>query len=166
MQTVRPLNLMDVDNLVREFIKEREQGIATLHRVHYKNGNQVSLRALKEELVEELRTGCVTFLNKDSPIEELNNYLFYIVNAYCKKMALPVIKQKAEYICPGCAFLSKEHIELNYNKVLRCEECAYELKVCQDPQRLYFFNTFAIHNKHGYHCPDCQRFIPHPSDNS
>lgn len=167
MQAIRPLNLMDVDFLVEEFIKEREQGIAALHRMHFKGGDQLSLRALKEEIVEELRTGCVTFINKEAPIEELNNYLFYIVNAFCKKMSRPsTAKQKAEYICPGCVFLGKEYSALLFDKVFKCDECEYALKETVDPKKQHFFGTFSIHNKHGYHCPDCQRFIPHPLDNS
>ena len=166
MQAVRSLNLMDVDSLVEDFIKDREQGIATLHRIYFKSGNQLSLRALKEELVEELRTGCVTFLNKNLDMDELNDYLFYIVNAFCKKSAQPIIKRVTEYICPGCVFLGKEYSTIDINKVFKCEECASELKICKDPKSIHFFRTFAQHNKVGYHCPDCKRFIPHPLDNS
>lgn len=166
MQAIRPLNLMDVDVLVQDFIKEREQGIATMHRIYFKSGNQLSLRALKEELIDELRTGCVTFINKDSPMEELNDYLFYITNAFCKKTAKPLVKQKAEYICPGCLFLDKECSALAISKIFKCEECFLELKETSDPKKIHFFAAFAAHNKHGYHCPDCERFIPHPLDNS
>lgn len=164
---VRSLNLMDVDSLVEEFLKEREHGIATLYRIHFKDGNQVALRALKEELRDELRTGVVTFINNGSSLEELNDYLFYIVNAVCKKLAKPNIKHKAEYICPGCVFLGKEYSVLFLNKILYCDECESELKSnSHDPKKSYFFRTFFQHNKNGYRCPDCKRFIPHPIDNS
>jgi hypothetical protein len=167
MDSARPLNLMDVDSLVQDFIEEREQSIATLHRVYYKSGNQVSLRSLKESLFDELRTGCVTFLNKEaSNIEELGAYLFYIANAYCKKSAKPEVKQKIEYICPGCVFLGKEYSILSLGKVFRCDECQSELKLSTDAKKQHFFRVFATHNKNGYHCPDCKRFIPHPLDNS
>jgi hypothetical protein len=166
MQAVRPTNLMDVDSLIQQFIEEREQSIATLHRIYFKSGNQLSLRALKEELLEELRTGCVTFLNKEAPMEELEAYLFYIVNAYCKKVAKPFVKQKIEYICPGCVFLSKEYSVLSLNKVFKCDECQSELKLTSDPKKVHFFGVFAQHNKQGYRCTDCERFIPHPLDNS
>lgn len=162
----RPLNLMDVDSLVQKFLEEREQTVATLHRIYFKSGNQVSLRALKESLIDELRTGCVTFINKEAPLEELGAYLIYIVNAYCKKSAKPEIKYKAEYICPGCVFLGKEYSEIPFNKILRCDECFVSLKEASDPKMVRFFSVFAAHNKHGYHCPDCKRFIPHPLDNS
>jgi len=159
MEAVSSLNLMDVDSLVEDFLGEREQGIATLHRIHFKSGNQLSLRALIEELKEELRTGCVTFINNGSPIDEINDYLFYIVNASCKKL-------EAEYICPGCVFLGKEYSVLYFNKVLYCDECESELKESTDPKRVYFFRTFYRHNKNGCRCPDCERFIPQPIDNS
>lgn len=166
MRIDRPLHLMDADSLVETFIKEREQGIATLHRIYFKGGDQISLRALKEELIEELRTGCVCFFNKEAPLDELNNYLFYIVNAYCKKTAKPTTKQKSEYVCPGCLYLRKDITALTLSEVFKCEECQFGLKETNDPKMVYFFSVFAIHNKQGYHCADCQRFIPHPLDNS
>lgn len=161
------LNLADVDFLLEQFLQEREQGINTLHRIHFKDGDQLSLRALKEELKEELRTGIVTFINKGSPLDEINDYLFYIVNATCKKLAKPTIKHKAEYICPGCVFLGKDYSVLSFNKVLYCDECEAELKAHEnDPKKVYFYRTFYRHNKNGYRCPDCERFIPHPIDNA
>jgi hypothetical protein len=162
-----PLNLMDVDSLVEEFLKEREQGIITLHRIYFKGSSQLSLRALIEELKEELRTGCVTFINNGAPLEEINDYLFYIVNASCKKLATPNTKHKVEYICPGCVFLGKEYGVLFFSKILYCDECELELKSnANDPKKAYFFRTFYRHNKNGYRCPDCERFIPHPIDNA
>lgn len=162
-----PLNLMDVDSLVEEFLKEREHGITTLYRIHFRDGSQIAVRALKEELKEELRTGVVTFINNGSSLDELHDYLFYIVNAVCKKLAKPSVKHKTEYICPGCVFLGKEYSVLSLNKVLSCDECEFELKDnASDPKRNYFFRVFHRHNKNGYRCPDCKRFIPHPLDNS
>ena len=158
---------MDVDSLVEEFLKEREHGIATLYRIHFRDGNQIAMRALKEELRDELRTGVVTFTNNGSPMEEINDYLFYIVNAVCKKLAKPVTKHKVEYICPGCVFLGKEYSVLYHSKILYCDECESELKSCSsDPKKDYFFRSFYRHNKNGYRCADCKRFIPHPLDNS
>jgi hypothetical protein len=162
-----PLNLMNVDSLVEEFLQEREHGINTLYRIHFKDGSQVGMRALKEELRDELRTGVVTFINNGSLLEELNDYLFYIVNAVYKKLAKPSIRHKTEYICPGCVFLGKEYSVLIFNKVLYCDECESELKAhSSDPKKAYFFRTFYRHNKNGYRCSDCKRFIPHPIDNS
>ena len=160
------LNLMDVDSLVQRFLREREQGINSLHRIYFHNSDQLSLRALNEELTEELRTGCVTFLNKALPLDELGAYLFYIANAYCKKIAIPYVKKKTEYLCPGCVFLSKDGLLTHYNKVFQCSECESELKSTTDPKKACFFRVFHRHSKNGYHCPECDRFIPHPLDNS
>lgn len=161
------INLVDVDSLVDMFLKEREHGITTLYRIHFKDGNQVAIRALKEELKDELRTGVVSFINNGSPMEEINDYLFYIVNATCKKLARPSVKHKAEYICPGCVFLGKEYSVLYFSKILYCDECEEELKKhTHDPKKDYFFRSFYRHNKNGYRCTDCKRFIPHPLDNS
>jgi hypothetical protein len=164
LQALTP-NLMDVDELVEQFLQERSQGLATLHRVYFHHDNQLSLRAFKEEIKEELRTGCVCFLNNSSPIDELNDYLFYIANAYCKKLANPKARSKSEYICPGCVFLGKEYSALPSSKILQCDECRSGINDV-DPTKARFFRTFYQHSKTGYRCSDCQRFIPHPLDNT
>lgn len=166
MQINSTINLMDVDVLVENFIKEREQSIATLHRIYFKSGNQISLRSLVEELKEELRTGCITFVNKESQLEELHNYLFYIANAVCKKLSKPFIKKKIEYLCPGCLYLGKDGLMTDINQIFQCDECEAELKFTTDPKKIAFFKIFHRHNKKGYHCSDCDRFIPLPIDGS
>jgi len=165
MESARPLNLMDVESLVQSFLKEHEQGIATLHSMYFKSGNQLSLRALQEGLVEELRTGCVSFINRDSPLDELDNYLFYIVNEYCKRLVTPQQKKKTEYLCPGCLFLGQENL-IFLDKIFECDECKEQLTQASDPKKIVFFKAFCCHNKTGYRCPRCERFIPHPLDNS
>jgi hypothetical protein len=166
MQTVRPDNLLEVDNLIDSFLKKHEQGIATLHRIYFHNSDQLSIRALVAELMDELRTGCVTFLNKDSSMEELDAYLFYIVNDFAKKKAASHAKRKTEYLCPGCLVSGKENLIFIINKFFRCEDCEAELRSATDPKRVAFYRTFYKHNKNGYRCSDCERFIPHPIDDS
>lgn len=160
------LNLMDVDSLVNKFIEENTLGIKTLHKIHFHNDDALSIRSLLSELTNELRTGCVTFLNKNFPIEEINSYLFYIVNSFCKAKVSNQIKKKTEYLCPGCLFLGKNNQIIIVNKIFKCNDCNSELLTVKDPKKVTFFRTFFKHNKNGYHCRDCNRFIPHPLDNS
>jgi ribosomal protein L37AE/L43A/DNA-directed RNA polymerase subunit RPC12/RpoP len=158
-------NLLDVDNLVSNFIKDNESGINTLHKVHYKTNDPLSLRALCMELESELKTGCVTFINKNSSIDELGSYLFYIANAFCKKNAKTLSKKKINYMCPACEYVGKNTI-LGNSQVLSCAKCKAELNNTSDPKKILLFNTFYRHNKSGYRCSDCNRFIPHPLNNS
>jgi hypothetical protein len=158
-------NLIEVDTLIDEFLREHKQGISTIHRIYFQNDNKVSLQALIAELIDELRTGCVTFLNKNEDMEGINSYLFYIVNAFCKKKAAPQSKKKTEYLCPGCLFLGKENL-ITLSKIFKCDDCLEELKHATDPKKVNLFRTFFKHNKLGYKCEDCERFIPHPIDDS
>lgn len=161
-------NLFDVDNLVKNFLVEHEKGIGTLHKFYYKTNDQLSLRAMIAGIEDELKTGCVSFINKGSPIDELGNYLFYIVNAFCKKNAVQVSRRKTEYLCPGCLYLGK-HTLIKMSQVLKvfkCNECSKEMNITSDPKILLVYNTFYLHNKAGYHCSDCDRFLPHPLGNS
>lgn len=161
------LNLLGIDSLVDSFLQRHAQGIATMHRIYFHNSDPLAVRALIAELVEELKTGCVTFFNKeDADADGLDPYLFYIANAFCKKKAAPKLKKKTEYLCPGCLFLGKENLIGSVNKFFRCDDCEDELKKTTDPKRVAFFRTFFKHNRIGYRCNDCERFIPHPMDDS
>lgn len=166
MTSARPENLLDVDSLIDTFIRENKQGIATIHRTYFNSDDPLAIRSLVAELMDELRTGCVTFINKDYPMEEINSYLFYIVNDYCKKKAVPQVKKKTDYLCPGCLFLGNEVLIDESNKIFKCEVCEDELKRATNPQKVSFFRTFFRHNKLGYHCHECDKFIPHPIDDS
>jgi hypothetical protein len=159
-------NLLDVDALVQKFLQEHASGIATMHRIYFHSNDQLSIRSLTAELTDELRTGCVSFINKNETMDGLHPYLFYITNAYCKKTAIPQNKKKTEYVCPGCLFQNKEVI-INYaNNYFKCIECEAELKTTSDPKKILFYRVFFKHSKLGYHCADCDRFIPHPVDDS
>lgn len=157
---------MQIDTLVETFLRDHASGIATMHRLYYHSTDELSLRALKAELVEEIKTGCITFCNKDLPLEELDPYLFYIVNDYCKKQAKPQIKKKTEYLCPACLFLGKQKIIEQFGHIFKCNDCASELNTETDPKKVFFFRTFFRHNKVGYRCQYCDRFIPQPIDES
>lgn len=162
MEALKINNLLDVDTLVEKFLIEHNQGIVTIHRINFHTNDSLSLKSLKEELVDELRTGVVTFWNKYENLDEINPYLFYIVNAFCKKKAAPLVKKKIEYLCPGCLFLGKENLISLAGNILSCDECFGELKGSTDPKHIQLFRSFAKHNKNGYRCKDCSRFIPHP----
>lgn len=157
-------NLLEVDVLVENFLTQYSQGIATMHKIFFQTDNQLSLNALIAELKDELRTGCVTFLNKgEETLEGLHPYLFYIANSFCRKMAIPKVKKKTEYLCPGCLFVGKDTL-LIYGKIFKCDDCEENLKNTIDPKKVQLFRTFFRHNKAGYKCSDCERFIPHPID--
>lgn len=166
MSIARPNNLLDVDLLIDTFLLEHQAGIATLHRIYLKNNDALSLQATIAEVMDELRTGCVSFFNKEYPTEELNSYLFYIVNAFCKKKANNITKKINSYVCPGCLFQNKNTSIGMINYIFKCEECADELKQTTDPKKILFYRSFFKHNKQGYRCSDCDRFIPHPMDES
>jgi hypothetical protein len=165
MQAARTLNLIDADMMVERFLQEHCSGVANIHHMYFQTDNQLSLYALLELLKDELRTGCVTFINKGSPLEELSIYLFYIANAFCRKLVASPHKKKSEHICPGCLFLGMATLVV-FDKTFQCEECHYQLRQTTDPKQVVFYKTFAVHNKRGYRCANCHRFIPHPLENT
>jgi len=66
------------------------------------------------------------------------------------------------YLCPGCLYLGKNNIaQLNYN-ILKCDVCFNLLKTDLSSKEINLFKTFSKHNKQGYNCPDCNRFVPRP----
>lgn len=157
------INLFDIINLVDTFLKDKNKSISSIHNYYLKSNNKLSLRSLQEELKEELKTGAISFFNKGRPIEELDSYLFYITNAYCKKKK-PKAPKKLDYVCPGCFFLGKETVIFFHNN-FKCEECEENYKNAVDSKWIVFYDTFRKHNKSGFRCCKCERFIPSPLTN-
>lgn len=156
-------NILDVELLVQQFLKTNNQGIHNIYNLFLKNSDILPFNSFIIEIVEELKKESLIFLSKkDSNIEDLNHYLLYIVNDFCKNKAIPKIKKKVNYICPGCSFLGKENLVNINNKHFQCKFCEKELIHINDPKQILFFKTFIKYNKVGYHCNDCTRFIPHP----
>ena len=128
----------------------------------------MSARSLLEKLQEELKIGCALFINKNDDLNELDSHLFYIANDFYKscKRNIDSQKKKTEYLCPGCLSLGKNAlIELD-NTIFKCKGCENSLKHTIDPKLVSFFRAFFRHNKNGYRCKDCDRFIPHPMDDT
>ena len=163
-----PTNLLNIDSMVEQFLDSHAAGIATMNKMYFSESSDLSNRALAEELKNELRTGCVTYLNKiDAEEDGLPSYLFYIANAYCKNKASAVqVKKKTSYLCPGCLVLGTENVIEYHDKIFKCHECYQELTTSKDPKLISFYRAFFKHSKIGYHCDECDRFIPHPLDDS
>lgn len=161
MEALQQINLK---NIIHEFMNKHEQGIKTIHRLYLKNDNPLSIKAFITEVSEELNKGIITFNSKNYPMDELDPYLFYIVNAVGKKKNI-VLDKTYDYLCPGCLFLGKENI-IFHHKNFECELCFYEFKHAKENHWIKFFETFKVHNKSGFKCADCEKFIPQPLDNS
>lgn len=152
------LNLLEIDNLVDAFLLDNLKGIKTIHTVHYYLADELSFKSFLSEIKEILKNGCVTFLNKNSTLEGINNYLFYIVNDYAKKHGKTKPKVKIEYICPGCDYDGHKEILLKNNFMFFCRRCKDKISL-NDPKKL-LYQCFAKHNKSGFRCKDCKKFIP------
>jgi hypothetical protein len=157
-------NLWEIDSLLDQFFQEYQTGISTLHRIHYRTDDPLSRAAFLSEVKEELCVACITFFNKQLPREELNSYLFYVVNDVAKKLAPTVpIKLKTEYLCPGCLFRKTKTVLEYYPKhLLQCQLCCQRADKAVEPSDVLLSQTFAQHKKSGFRCPECQRFIPFP----
>lgn len=78
-----------------------------------------------------------------------------------KKKNFSQVKKYIEYLCPACLFLGKEKI-VKYHNLFRCEVCEEEGKSFSDAKKTALCRVFSKHNKNGYKCEGCKRFIPHP----
>jgi len=158
-------NLLDIDKSIYFFIEKYNTGIRTIYKSFNKNFNEIEFKAFVSLLLGELRTGYVSFINNNHDPEGINDYLFYIVNSFCKKNFKPEFKKQIEYICPGCMFLGKTTVLFGW-QILSCGECHERSNLVQDPKLQELFLCFRLHNKSGYKCFDCKRFIPHPQNGS
>jgi hypothetical protein len=149
-------------DIVASFMKEFEHGISNLHNMYV---GITYNEYLMEVLTQELESQTKSLLDKGEDEEVIKPILFYHVNEFFQKNKVVIPQKKNDYLCPGCQYRGKESF-LETDKVHKCKLCTYEKLHNSDPSLDYFYSTFSIHNKSGYRCGDCKRFIPHPIDNS
>lgn len=166
---------MSIDLLVLDFLDKNNLGIKTMLNLYLPGAKDDHISSIKLSLLDKLKSKSAEFLYKnddssidDLPVDDLYTDLFYLSNEFIKASAIPETKEKnnKKYLCPGCLFNNKKNIISIYNDVFKCKNCENELRELNDSKNIYFFRTFFIHNKSGYKCRDCNRFIPHPIDNS
>jgi len=149
---------------IKNFLEDYKNGIITIHKRYLKNDNNSSIENLINETLPDLEIGYQEFISKGYPSEELNSYLFYILNERAKSKEV-VLEQTYNYLCPGCLYMGKENI-CQENLFLNCDLCFYEWKVNHSQHLKKFYETFKVHNKSGFRCLDCNRFIPKPLDDN
>lgn len=141
---------MNIEHLIDDFYIRFKDGMNKINQSSFED------KDLKLFLKEE----CVNFFEKDLDISELDWYLFYSVNDFYSKNVLPQ-KQKTEYICPACLYLGKFSI-VDEKYILSCKECFSCLKTETEPAIIKLLQMFSKHNRSGYSCNDCGRFLPQP----
>jgi len=156
------ITISDIDALVSDFISEYYSGINTIHRQYFDIHDELAVGAFIKEIEEELKNGCISFVNNNSSLDGLNSYLFYITNINAKNKSTVKYRKVAEYLCPGCLFVGRTNLLSVKGNLLVCDDCVASLKKSTDPKMIDFFKVFSKHNKRGYRCPDCNRFIPQP----
>jgi len=162
MEETSQLNLSDIDAIVQDFLERYDRGLSTLHRVSNPYATNLSFDAFISELIGKLRSGCVTFVNNNNSTEGVDSYLFYISNTFAKQLAAQSYKKTIEYLCPGCLFLCKTNLIIPTGNIFKCDECSRAYLSTTDHKKQSFFKSFKHHNKNGYKCPNCNRFIPKP----
>lgn len=141
---------MNIDFLIDDFYIRFKEGLTNI------NQSFIQDKSLKDSLKKE----CVDFLEKDLELGELDWYLFYSVNNFYSKNVLPS-KQKTEYICPACLYLGKFTV-VDEKYILSCKECTSCLKSEVEPSIVKLLKMFYKHNRSGYSCNGCNRFLPQP----
>lgn len=157
--------MINVNCVADHFFEKYNNGINTLYNIFFKKNNLMSLTDFKSNLrLEILKSIDHEFIKGN--FDNLDSSLFYVANEFCKlkNKELNIIQKNIEYICPGCLFLNKTSI-LNGSNTFSCKVCLSSLKKEKDLKKILLYSTFSDHNKNGYHCNDCNRFIPYPIDN-
>lgn len=151
-------------DIVGSFMKEFSAGIGNLHNIYLGIAFNDHLMSLLSQELEE-KAEALLEEGYDYNSDSMKSILFYQTNEFFQKNQIVVPKKKNDYLCPGCLYFGKESF-LTSDKVYKCDLCMYEKFRHTDPSLNYFYTTFSVHNKSGYRCGDCKRFIPHPIDNS
>ena len=142
-------------NLIDDYIEKYKVGINTLYKKYLKNlPYDLFLSSLKQQLLLQEFT--------ENNLDDFYLKLFYATNQFVKSQ-VQLVKSNIIYICPGCSYLGKQSIVTN-GSYLSCNTCRVSLLECKDDKYKLLYQTFAKHNRYGFKCTDCHRFIPGGSE--
>ena len=153
--------MADIDDMTSSFLSNNNDTIKTLCNRYY---SDKSFPAFVEMIQPIIRNACITFVNNNYQSEQLKPYLISVILNSLKEKS-DKNKLQASYICPACSFFKEETI-IYLKKVFTCNKCTTKLSNTTDPKEIKLFGTYATHNKKGYRCTDCDRFIPQPINGS
>lgn len=155
------ITIGDIEETVKAFLLDVKDRISFFCQKAYGDVNEVSLGAFKATASEELKNAVITFVNKGHSLDGLKPYLLTSIRTVASRLAND--NKKTVFVCPGCRFLDRYTILEYRDKYFICSNCQVDLVSGEDAERLALYQVFAQHNKRGYRCSDCERFIPHPA---
>lgn len=155
-------SLNDVDILVNDYLIKNYNFIYS-QWVKKNTPSELGFSSFIEEITPKLKNSYITFINSNLDFSILNSYLWPTVSSAINNQL--DIKKIKVFICPGCKFNNK-HQPLLSKSILECNVCSALSKTEKSLPLIKFYETFSIHNKNGYKCLDCSRFIPHPLDSN
>lgn len=142
---------------IDKFIINFNDGIRTIYKVNFKNNKfEDILPDLKFSLEQEY----LNLKEKGLSFDDINSQLFYYVNFHIKNLSKPLESKTISYICPCCLFFNKQTILIEKNNLLNCNECFSKLKTESVINNKLLYSAYYKHNKSGFKCKDCERFIP------
>jgi hypothetical protein len=142
---------------IANFIKNYNVGLSFAYAKYVKKSflsKEDFLSLLYEHIEQYVQTSNLFTLTQEEQFQQI----FYISNQFAKSFLLKN-KKNINYICPGCAFENKQSL-LDGDEYLTCKVCKNLLITCADTKLYNLYKTFSHHNKVGFRCKDCNRFIP------
>jgi hypothetical protein len=147
-----------IDTFAKEFIDQNSHTINSLCYSIYKDVSEVPKLAFREIALGEIKKALYSFANNNNDPKYIEEYLFACLHKTIKSM-----KNESKhnvYICPACKYFSKLEILESTTKKLICNICKNSLIFSKNKWEEKLYSTFSEHNRKGFACSDCERFIP------
>lgn len=147
------------DLSAQDIIESNKEKIQILFN---KFGGEMSLDTFKDNIIPYVNYCYYNFLVGDYEAETINSY---IVSALFDYLFSKENKLHRLFRCPGCEYLGKS-TPLKPKFILECLLCTDRLRTSSKLEEKKISEVFARHNKRGFKCTECQRFIPQPLNNN
>lgn len=156
------VSLGDVDIVTKAFLLDVSDKLSFFCHKAYGDVNEVSLGAFRATASEEIKNAIITFVNSGHSLDGLKPYLLTSLRTIATRLAND--NKKTVFICPGCRYIDRYTVLEYRDKYFLCSNCQNDLVSGEDQEKIILYQAFANHSKKGYRCPDCERFIPNPTE--
>lgn len=150
----------DLTNYVDYFIDTNDTFLKKQCYNLYETNSSAVFKSFQETIKETLNNARNRFIEKNYRVEyaHLDKYFFGAI--HWKVKAIKNASKGSKIICPGCIYNNRiEHL-LPVSNGLFCNTCNELSQFSKSDWEQKLSGTFMLHQRGGYQCPSCRRFIP------
>lgn len=162
----KEINIQPLVEPTLDFLLEK---VKLITNKAYSSPDQLDFSSFKEESKIVIKKSLETFFLKkkhwekdDASSKDVLSYIIGAISNHAKAIRNSIDSQAryAILICPLCKLDNRKEILVKEDKLWKCDHCWKEWESAKVLSEKVLFDSFKLHSRSGFKCPECNRFLP------